>query len=102
MSRRDSVSRGDPGGAAKLTLFPIAEEAIKRLALTVTPEQLREKRLTTMVAIVALLEPLLNEVDRLETLARELQPAPSGLIQKIADMRAAAKRLYSLLSDTDP
>ena len=80
---------------ANLALFPVDQDALLRLAQAVTPEELRESRLTTISTLMALLKPLLEEIDRMESIVRIVDPTLPELIRAIVKMHRAAEQCYS-------
>ncbi|WP_349322712.1 hypothetical protein [Asticcacaulis sp. MM231] len=83
-----------------MTLFPVDQSAVHRLAQIVTPEQLQQNRLTNIATIMALLEPLFKDIDRMESLAEVLDPTPPDLIKSITEMRETVEQFYVLLGDS--
>ncbi|ESQ92829.1 hypothetical protein [Asticcacaulis benevestitus] len=100
MSRRAAKELAGLSGSADLTLFPVDQNAIQRLAHIVTPDQLQQNRLTTIATIMALLEPVLKDIDRMEELAGTLHPTPPDLIKAIAEARETVEHFYVLLGDS--
>jgi hypothetical protein len=99
MSCRTSKQSAGPERPADVTLFPVDQNAIERLAQIVTPDQLQQNRLMTIATIMALLEPLFKDIDKMESLAEAIHPTPPDLIQAITETREAVEKFYVLLGD---
>lgn len=99
MSGRAGKPVAGLSGPADLTVFPVDQNAVQRLAHFVTPDQLQQNRLTTIVTIMALLEPLFKDIDKMESLAEAIHPTPPDLIKAIAETREAVEHFYVLLGD---
>lgn len=86
-------------GPADLSIFPLDQDAIQRLARVLNSDDLKATRLKTANTILSILEPVFNDIDRMEALASKLTPARPDLIDDLRTMREDAENLRWVVTE---
>lgn len=94
---KTKVGRASP---TNLAIFPMDQNAKERVLTSLSVEEFKQNRLERACAIMTLLELLLKEIDRMESLASQLSPTPPEVINEMVVMRKAVEELYLILGDS--
>jgi hypothetical protein len=101
MTHRSNNREASDSRSPKLALCPLDQAAVEPLAQSINPAQLYQSRLASIAAMMSLLEPLQDELYRMDSIARALDhPASPQLIHEIEKTRKSANSLYIMLGDT--